>query len=401
MEGNNYYIFIVYSIRNIGGMQLYVSRKVEYLKTKNWIPIVFYIFDGEIRIENLKEYKSNLIPELRFAVGNVPERVRNNVYIKIKEKLKNPQKIVIESSNLIFGTWGEYLASKFNGKHILYVIDESISPPTKSMKAFINFKMQQNLFFCISAGVIKNFFSSHLNFDKYILPAIGCSSNNVANIKDERVDSIPDNENTILSIGNLFKPYINHLFESIAEFAKSYIDVKFNLIIIGDTPSVKYKKQLLNQVTNIPNINIYDLGHLWPIPISIFKKAKVAVGTAGSIRICYRQGVPSISIDSRDHEAIGILGYNTDNGLFRDSNDTDLTIIDYLKTILIDNQVQRKQPEADPPLDYWQHQLIIDRDWNGSYYPTEKSKKLVSLPCIRSYIIKICLLSTSDAADEL
>lgn len=383
-----YYIFLTHCICSIGGMQLYVSRKIEYLKNQGWYPLVFFYRGGNIEIDNLKEYSQNHITDLRFCVGNVSSKYRKKVLLQIEESLHDKQEVIVESCCLALGTWGEYIASHNHGKHILYIIDEIISKPTSRMYNFLEFKANQNLLYCIKQKVLAGVFKDNINLEKFVLKAIGTTSKNISDVYNPVVSSIPDDVRTILSLGRLDKPYIGHLFDSIVMFANSFPEYRFNFVIVGDTPIKGAKEELLSKFENIRNVNVFDLGFLWPIPKHLFDKVDVAVGAAGSINLCSRQGVPSISIDVNDYEAIGLYGQNTFNSIFRNENDPSETIVGWLDKILIQNIIGKREPERESTLDYSSHQRIIDMDVENRYFPTEKSVHFVSHPFFRSAIIR-------------
>lgn len=369
-------------------MQLYTSRKIEYLKSQGWTPFVFFYRSGNIEIENLRKFSQNHIPDLRFCVGNVSESCRKKVLQQFNKLINDAQDVIIESCCLALGTWGEYIASNFQGKHILYIIDEIISQPTPKMYEFLEFKANQKLLYCIKQKVLADVFKNNHNIDELVLRAVGASSNNISDSFNPIVAEIPDDMATILSLGRLDKPYIGYLFDSIVRFVNSFPERNFNFIIVGDTPVHGAKQELLSKFENIDNVNIFDLGFLWPIPRQLFEKVDVAVGSAGSIMLCSRQGVPSIAIDVNDYEAIGIYGQNTLNTIFRDNNDPKESTLHWLKQVLIENKFHRKEPEIEHQLDYSAHQKIIDMKMDRIYFPTEKSARFVSHPLLRSAIIR-------------
>lgn len=369
-------------------MQLYVSRKIEYLKSQGWTPLVYFYSEGQVEIPNLKEYKSNYIPNLRICVGNVSAKIRAKVLGTIAKDLNHKNKIIIESCCLALGTWGEFLANKLHGKHILYIVDEFVAAPTKKMSDFIKYKIEQKLFYCIDPDIIKKHIPELANPKDIILVAVGCSSNNVVDYDNELIDNLPEKGLSILSLGRLDKGYIEHLFDSIANFARWNTEKDFNFIVVGDAPNRRIRDKLFQIVANIKNLNVFELGAIWPLPLSLFRKVKVAVGSAGSILLCSKHGVPSISIDSNDHEAIGILRVNTNNVTFRNNEDPKYDILFWLKHILIDEQICKMNTIEDDPLDYSAHQKIIDIKFNNNYFPTETSRKFTSHPYTRSLLIK-------------
>lgn len=387
MQNNKYYIFLIHRIYNIAGMQLYVSRKVDYLKSQGWNPLVYYYTNGLVEIPNLKQYEKNYIPSLRFCVGNVSNKKRKNVLAIVKNDVKGCNEIVVESCSLALGTWGEYLADKLQCKHILYVIDEFISSPTKLMADFINYKINQKLFYCIKPDVLTKHLPQFKNHANIQLKAVGTSINNVTEYDNEIINSIPDNGKTILCLGRLDKPYVEYLFQCIAKFIKVNHTLIFNVIIIGDAENKNKIDNLLNIFKGIKNISIHYIPNLWPLPAELFRKSSVALGSAGSINICSRQGVPSISIDFNDLEAIGILRVNTQNTTYRNEKDPKESIVYWLKHVLIDKRVSHLPIIADPPLNYESHQRLIDMEYKKEYYPVTSSIYFARRPHIRKLLI--------------
>lgn len=387
METQKYYIFLIHCVCSIAGMQLYVSRKIDYLKSQGWNPLVYYYTKGPVEIPNLKQYEKNYIPSLRFCVGNVSSKKRKKVYDIVKNDVTNCNEIVVESCSLALGTWGEYLAYKLQCKHILYVIDEFISSPTKLMASFINFKINQKLFYCIKPDVIVRHIPSLNDPYSIVLRAVGSSSNNITEYDNQIIKSLPDNGKTILCLGRLDKPYVEHVFQCIAKFVKINPTFIFNVMIVGDAENKNKIDDLLNIFKEIKNISIHYIPHLWPIPAELFRKSAVALGSAGSINICSRQGVPSISIDFNDLEAIGILRVNTQNTTYRNEKDPKETIEYWLKHVLIDKKVSRLPIIADPPLNYESHQRLIDMEYKKEYYPVASSIYFARRPHLRKLLI--------------
>ena len=385
-----YYIFLTQCILGIGGMQLYLSRKIDYLRSIDWTVLVFYYQEGEILIPNLDEFKNNYIPTLRVAVGNVSKKERNTVIDIINKHIINYEAVIYESFTPSLGTWGEYLASLVSGKHILYLLNESISSPTKQMRDFLKYKIDQKLLFTIKSDVVVKWFPDIKDVTSIELKAVGCIANDVIDINNEVIDLIPEEGKTILSLGRLSKPYIKYLFECITHFANVYSTEKFNLVVVGDSPNENLKQRLFDIIKPVPNIRLFNMGSLWPLPKNIFEKSNIALGSAGSIRLCSRQGIPSVSIDANDFEAIGVLGYNTENTTFRGERDPHEKIEDWLKYILIENKIKKKQTlYENVDLDYSAHKKIIDEEFCKEYYPTQSSIYYVSHPHLRNLIIQI------------
>lgn len=382
------YVFLTRNINRIGGAELYLSRKIEYLEEREWkVLVLFYDNEGECLIPNLAKYQKNFFPQLRLPVGNVSKTIKDKILSIVTEY--NALKVVIESFSPELAVWGEYISSQIKGKHFVYLIDESLSPLTSRMKDFLLYKINQNLLYCIKKQVIESSLPSISDSLLYNieLAAQGCNYGNVASIKDEVVECISSDRINIVSLGRLEKPYMRHMVNSVVLFCKSHPNLKFNFIFAGDTRDRKIKNVLFDCLKESPNIELIHLGYKWPLPKELFKKANVVLASAGSARVGHQEGVPTICIDSKDYEAIGLFGINTDNTLFRSPQDPSKTILQYLEEIIIDKLYSHYAPTK-LPLDYSEHQSIIDLDFKHDYYKDILKTDFLNHILARKIIIK-------------
>lgn len=61
------------------------------------------------------------------------------------------------------------------------------------------------------------------------------------------------------------------------------------------------------------------LGFLYPLPLQLIQKIDVCIASSGAARAVHKEGIPVITFDANDHNPIGILGYDTINTLYRES----------------------------------------------------------------------------------
>ena len=60
------YIIFTGTITRVGGAQIYVKNKVNYMKSLGWDVYVFSALDGPVIINGLSEFKNAIIPELNY-----------------------------------------------------------------------------------------------------------------------------------------------------------------------------------------------------------------------------------------------------------------------------------------------------------------------------------------------
>ena len=90
------------------------------------------------------------------------------------------------------------------------------------------------------------------------------------------------------------------------------------------------------------------------------------------------EGIPTIAIDGNDYDAIGVLGYTTNNCLFRNEHEPRIKIIDLLKDILESKNYSRKKIDnyKIEKLDYSSHQAIIDSKFKFVPYDMKMRKSM-------------------------
>lgn len=384
------YVFLAITIARIGGAELYISRKLEFLKKKGYECQVFYIepSKGDIRIDNLKEFSDNCIPELRIPVGNLNKKRRVEIINNIISKIDSNSETIIECSNPQLGIWGEYLAEKTKGKNIVYILTESLPSPSKKLVEFYRFKDSQGLLFCINNKVFDHI---PLESKDRVLAAVGCSLNIVFDYPYDELKKYPKADYTILCIGRLEKPYNPNVFSGISSFARENNSKSINLIVVGDSPQLSSKNNLRRIVGNINNLNVIWLGYLWPIPLEVFKQSDVLIASAGAAHVGANIGINTISIDSHDHEAIGVLGKSTFNSAFRDKNEPLVSVSEMLERVLINKEFGENEINCigQVQLDYTRHIEIVKKSVPPLYYPVENTKKLMKYYPIRQLAIKL------------
>ena len=76
------YIILNHGLCNIGGGQLYVNSKKKYMEEIGWRVLVFSYMKGEIVVDDLKQYKKLIFPELNFYPSYFFKFKRNKILQK-------------------------------------------------------------------------------------------------------------------------------------------------------------------------------------------------------------------------------------------------------------------------------------------------------------------------------
>lgn len=370
------YIFLINDIGSVGGGQLYLSSKVDWLESEGWDVDVYYFYQTPVMLENLKRFECNYVRNFEFRFASLSPEERNETAAFITRNIPSGANVVFESYSCQMGLWGEFLAKITNGKNICYFINESKPKITASMRQFLLFKLKQKLLYGISPQSIPSVLPEANGSDTF-LRAEGCSQRNAPDIYDSRLETIPKAGFTILSIGRLEKLYMPKLFEEVKKFAASCCE-PVNFIIVGDTNQKKVRDSLFKGIDEIENLNTVFWGYTFPIPKQLFERSDVFVGCAGSAFMAFKERVPSITIDVTDHMGIGILGETTENRLYRTSVESPVPVSELLGVVYNTREERRKLRSCQTPIvetaNFIRHKEVMELPFDHKYFPVEKVK---------------------------
>lgn len=335
------YIFMASSITQIGGAEIYVRNKCNYLKKKGWDVLVFSYCKGEILIEDLKEYESYILPDLRFVpfLFSHKRRMRNIERILSAIGKQQFNEIIIESNSMFISLWGELVAMQLQAKHFFFDLQEDDVIKSKGMLSYLKFKHQRKELVGIKQYSLQRLFTPFFDLPlekAYHLPAY--CTNSVEDIPCQILQDIPPADYCIASIGRLEKPYLQTAIADICEFITGYPEKTFNVMFVGGERNGSYVQKKIRKIfAKFPNVYLIITGFLFPIPLSLLRKADIYLSSAGSASITYRLGLPTISYDGNELQPIGIMGKTTTNTLFRE-NEIKVKGCDLLHDILIDKK---------------------------------------------------------------
>lgn len=116
----------------------------------------------------------------------------------------------------------------------------------------------------------------------------------------------------ICHIGRAEKNYVPFVIEGVAELARRHPDKKIQLIMVGRADSIM--KLISKAFNDLPNVFVFLLGDLVPIPRVLFSKVDVVCAISQTARFVVDEGVLTIvgSVDNYKRTP-GVLGYDTEN----------------------------------------------------------------------------------------
>lgn len=343
------YILLTSGIRNVGGAQMYVANKVAYYESLGWDISVYFYTEGKVYINTLERFKDNFIPDLSNNIWSLPKCKRNKVIERITSTVTEHDEVVVESNLLSLAYWGELIAERVKGKHVVFVLEEAIPPLTSKQAEFLDFKLNRKELLNSHYNSLRNIFKNHYrqiykDYNYQLHPY--CS--NVLDYKPSCVpSSITQADYNILSIGRLDKEYIKPMLDDIKSFLLRYQDKTFNLIFIGDDNSRIMGDYIKKMYSDVPNVNLSLLGYVFPVPYDWIEFVDVSIASSNSVRITSEIGIPTIAVDGRDLKAIGIHNHTTTSTVFRKENEPKLDINDLLDEVLINKQYPKSLKDRD------------------------------------------------------
>lgn len=306
------YIFLTNFIVEIGGAQQYVRNKLVELKRRGIDVFLFHAQRGSVYIEELKEYSSFFIPQLRYSPICFRKKEVTNVVEYIASVCGDIEEdSVIDASCITNLMWGEILAAKFHCKSVGFLVDERFKTTNEEL-AFLRFKHIRKEI----AGTSKQ--SLRILFQKqYELTDDECyffnpyCSNTVDNVENPNVkDIVEDNERIKIGcLGRLDKGYMLGALTEIADYVKRDLLHQYRIVVIGGGSDPKCQNRILKLFENIDNAKITITGLLFPIPRNLIQALNVCISSAASARVVANEGIPTVYVNVFNGRPVGIMNY--------------------------------------------------------------------------------------------
>lgn len=338
-----HYIFMTFGLSGVGGGQCYVASKARYLESAGWHVEVFSEGDANniksCPIDYLNKFIPNMMPELGMALFRLPRWLVNRTLMQIKKRIGaiSPQDTVfIESHDDITAFWGELLAKKIKARHFVYLLNEHFRGNNKYYEEkidFFLFKFHRGEILG-SAMSFNRLFDGYLKVSSNDVEALLINEDPVQDVQSAIVDNLTMYDYNICYIGRLVKPYVPNIISGVGEFAAKHADQIVHFVIVGDASTQRLLIE--NEKAKNNNLVITELGSLHPLPKSLFSHVDVVIAGSGSARCSVEEGALTIVADPESKQALGILGYDTNNSLYKDEDSVMTSFTDALERTLID-----------------------------------------------------------------
>lgn len=367
MAKQKMYIFVTYSIASIGGTQMYVAGKADYLKKRGWQVYVFSkgSRNGKSIIPSLTQYLQTgggmdfiNTPPYKFK-NYEQEFCLNEMFQRLNLVSGREYDIIIESHDDKFAYWAELLAEKIGARHLFFCCNEIYRPtpdlPNKTYGDnldFFYFKWKRNELVGAEKS-LRKLFNGYKNVTAHLM-AMPWTSREMDAVQDVDfpIDKIEKLDWNICHFGRATKEYVPFVIEGVGELAWRHPDKKINFIMIGN---VAPRLSLIEQTfSNLPNVFITLLGDMVPVPRILFSKVDVVCAISQSARFTANEGILTIvgSVDKPERTP-GVLGYDTNRQMLGNAI---FSYADALERVLVKKLYDGKKsslPKLEPAENYY------------------------------------------------
>lgn len=294
------YVFFAPNIGQLGGAELYLKNKVQYLINDGWKVEVFPANIEKMRINEFLSFKDNYIHEFSFVPSSFSEKRLTKIINQLTKRIGTEhEKLIIESTASVMSYWAELVACKLQCRHIIFLMYEHYDGFSEETIKYFQFKHIRRELVCNKVEAFQLLFKKNIKEDEFNEHVwLPIPSSVVENINNPIVESIGKYDYTIGSIGRIHKSFVIDMIKEIKKFAEKYKDKQIQVVMIGGSADGIQEKNIEEIMKACSNVHLIITGVLFPIPKAIFKKINVFVSSAGSARVSAREGVPTISIDA-------------------------------------------------------------------------------------------------------
>lgn len=374
------YVFITARISNMGGAENYLCCKKHWLEQNGWDVIVIHYRSGPVLLPWFDNGTIHM-ECIKYPVYYYNRRKAEIILRQLESVIndKEYEEVVIESTIVDISTWGEGVASRIQAKHVLYSLQEENLIQNESIKEYMRFKCSRNEVRCINKKSAK-FLLDSANIANIGPDAIVLSAYNVSPVADYGYDlcatiETKSKDYVIGSVGRLDKPYVIPMVKAIVDYVQKDTNHQYILLLIGGGDDRFGALDKIEKLcTGIGNLHLYTTGYIYPIPLKLFRLCNIMISSSGSANVCREQGIPTISMDALDGMPIGVVGYTTENRLYRE-NEPILPLSWYLDAVLKRKEYSITSPIPSKEPDYCRHLEFIENSSHvNSYYDMFKIK---------------------------
>lgn len=303
------YLLFVNNIAGIGGAQLYILRKANFVAKKGFEVYIISAKAKDIKFEELFNYSFIEIKEMLFSPTLFLKKKKDKIINEILDFIDYTEndEILIESHQVNPALWAEMLAEKVEATNLVYCIGPFDSEK-EIYKNFYNKKLLSNELLGCNESYISNNFGIISNNNYFNIPF---DKNEIA-IVNKMEDPEDNYDLKILTISRIEKTYIKQSILDLIDFSKlnPKLRIKYDLILSKNKG--KECEQLAKIVENnkCGNLIINLKGPVTKLTSDLFEGYTLFIGMGTAVLNAVSMGLPSLVVDYRNNKYYGFFGFD-------------------------------------------------------------------------------------------
>lgn len=354
------YLFLQNETGNIGGGQLYVYRKMQYLQHHGFTPAVCYFLDSELKISGMRDFHRSYVREMQIPYCAHISRSRERGVTKIisaicaaagvgrvEELAKSGIPVAIESYSALTLLWGEAVAARLSNagvsvKPLIFNILENFPLYNAVNQRLIEYKILHNQCRTIDVTVARLRFPG-MDLKGVYLPGDIVQGINVEDCECPALEYEDKGGFTMMYLGRLDKPIFKSIMRGVAEFASRHPEEEFDMLVIGGAPTPRQERRLMKMLEGVSNLRVHATGGIYPVPRRAMELADLMIGNSGSVVEASRQGLRCAVVDGVDFQGIGLHGETTYSAVARTEEEKQIPIPDLIESVYADWKIGRNK----------------------------------------------------------
>lgn len=313
-------------VSGMGGAQLYALRRVQFLKEKGIRALLLVSDHSNFMLQDKFHNVTILVhtelskPVFCYSYARLKEIIET-IYRELQSYQHN---VIIESHTLRLSIWGELLAERSKGKHLIYPLNET--PVNywefRPIKKFFIWKQDRIELVGASKPSLKIILGHYYLENKAVYSNIGYDPSEIPSISNPEILSLFNTDSfKIGTISRLSKPYVEVLIQEVRWIAENNPSFRFTLIVAGDDPDARILSKLKRKYPSTHNLSIVFPGYLNPLGQDFFQGLNVYIGMATSVINCAALKCAAITVDPLTKLSAGFFGLTSVDTMFALKNE--------------------------------------------------------------------------------
>lgn len=314
-----FYLIITTSTAGIGGAELYVLRKAQFMSKKGYKVLIITAKSKPLMIRDFQNFPVLTEPSVSYPCYWFTRSYIKKAITRMTEFVLDcgatSDGLFVESTYKGNSTWAELLSRKLNVRSLIYETN-GLDTKEKTLANFLAFKAKRGeLLGCSRFSNQKLFanFPEYYDERKNLYVNVPFDNSEIVDDTKGTVFSKDPNTLRILTVSRIEKKYLIYLIGEVSKVAQVIPNKTIELTMVLSRRKGKEFSILEKQSMNLPeNLKVSFLGPIVPLSKSLFLTHNVFVGMGTASLNAISMGMPTILADSKSNLSTGVLGVDVD-----------------------------------------------------------------------------------------